>query len=151
MPNETQNILLIKGNKKTIEEFINKHVVNPEEDSSMLWWNFDETCKIIDIDNDDELMEKWGTCRNAIYTKLTDNSVLLETAWSPCNEWLKNIYLDYPNLSFLLYFYDEFSEEFYGHVLINYGNLVNTLIEKLDHNYDLDTYILNLKNQFNNF
>ena len=54
------------------------------------------------------------------------HKTLIETATTPCNAWLEYIIPKYPNLKFVMYFVDEFCEEFYGSVVGDKGTIIQS-------------------------
>ena len=119
MPNETQNYLYILGDKNEVIRFQNMHKVNHPNG---LFWDFGVSRKIIG-DTNKERYEKWGTTRAGLLTCL-DHKLIIETATTPCNTWLEYVICNYPKLKFVMYFIDEFGEEFYGSVVGENGNVI---------------------------
>lgn len=119
MPNETQNYLYILGDKTEALRFQNIHSVDHENG---LFWDFGVSRKIIG-DTNKERFEKWGTTRAGLLTCL-GHKFLIETATTPCNTWLEYVINNYPKLKFVMYFQDEFGEEFYGSVVGEHGTVI---------------------------
>ena len=145
MPNETQNYLYIIGEKNEVLRFQNVHTVDHHK---CLFWDFGVSRKIIG-DTNKERFEKWGTTRAGLLTCL-GHKLLIETATTPCNTWLTYVINKYPTLKFVMYFVDEFGEEFYGSVVGEHGNVIqNEYYDitniKLDERNDIyNTYVENL-------
>ena len=145
MPNETQNYLYILGDKHEVLRFKNVHTVGHD---NRLFWDFGVSRRIL-MDTNREKYEKWGTTRAGLLTYI-GNKVLIETATTPCNAWLEYIIPRYPNLKFVMYFVDEFGEEFYGSVVgdkgtiiqSEYFDMINMTHEKIKEVYN--TYVVNL-------
>lgn len=121
MPNETQNYLYILGDKNEVLRFKNIHTVDHHNG---LFWDFGVSRRIIG-DTNKERYEKWGTTRAGLLTCL-DHKLVIETATTPCNTWLEYIISKYPNLKFVMYFVDEFGEEFYGSVVGDNGQIIQS-------------------------
>ena len=119
MPNEAQNYLYILGEKNEVIKFQDIHKVNH---SNGLFWDFGVSRKIIGNTNK-ERYEKWGTTRAGLLTCL-DHKLVIETATTPCNTWLEYVICNYPKLKFVMYFIDEFGEEFYGSVVGENGSII---------------------------
>ena len=123
MPNETQNYLYILGDKTQVLRFQNVHTVDHEYG---LFWDFGVSQRIMS-DTNQERFEKWGTTRAGLLTFIGHN-ILIETATTPCNTWLERIIPKYPELKFVMYFIDEFEEEFYGSVVGDHGEIIQSEI-----------------------
>lgn len=119
MPNETQNYLYILGDKNEVLRFQNIHSV---DHANGLFWDFGVSRKIIGETNK-ERFEKWGTTRAGLLTCL-GHKLLIETATTPCNTWLEYVIKKYSTLKFVMYFVDEFGEEFYGSIVGQNGHIV---------------------------
>ena len=121
MPNETQNYLYILGDKLEVLRFQNIHTVDHQNG---LFWDFVVSQKIIS-DTNRERYDKWGTTRAGLLTFI-GHKILIETATTPCNSWLEYVIPKYPNLKFVMYFVDEFGEEFYGSVVGDKGEVIQS-------------------------
>ena len=138
MPNETQNYLYILGDRSDVLRFKNIHTVDHEYG---LFWDFGVSQRILS-DTNQERFEKWGTTRAGLLTFI-GHKILIETATTPCNTWLEHIIPKYPELKFVMYFIDEFSEEFYGSVVGDHGELRQSEMIGMTRNDedDYDTYV----------
>ncbi len=139
MPNETQNYLYILGDKIEVLRFQNIHTADKDYG---LFWDFGVSQRIIGITNQ-ERFEKWGTTRAGLLTFI-GHKILIETATTSCQTWLENIIPKYPDLKFVMYFIDEYGEQFYGSVVGDKGKIIcsetyETILEK-DENKRADEY-----------
>ena len=150
MPNETSNVLQMFGDQKDIDNFLKDHIeYSPEhsEDYESIFWNFAHS---VPIENEEYLNAKkelekddyenqskfvnithkyenlmWGVYRGMVtYNK--NNKIHMETPWSPCVNWFKNMISKYPNLNFSLKYNDEYSEDFYGWCVACKGELIDS-------------------------
>ena len=151
MPNETSNVLKIYGDQEDIDKFLKDHFeYGPEhkEDYQQISWKFDHSVPITNkeyLDADKELNSNnldsnkhnnlvniiqkyrelsWGTnCGIVSYNK--NNKIHIDTPWTPCNVWFKNMIAKYPLLNFSLKYNDEYREEFYGWAVACKGELID--------------------------
>ena len=147
MPNETLNILEIKGNKHDIDNFINSHTVFHNDTK---YWDFEVSVPInhdLYIKNKNNALfssklnnikkKYWGTTRGIII-ETTDNVIKIETPWTSCNQWFKTMIKKYPNLNFVLKYNDEFGEEFYGWEVSYNSKIIASDIINLRNYNDID-------------
>ena len=152
MPNETSNILQIYGEQNDITTYLKDHFCygpNHCDDYKEIIWNFEHSVPItnqkyinaekeLEKDNLDsnthnnliaiknEYTEKyWGTHRGMV-TYHKDNKIHIDTPWTSCIIWFKNMISKYPKLNFSLKYNDEFREEFYGWAVAYKGILIDS-------------------------
>ena len=120
MPNETNNTLLIRGDKGEIAKFIQLHKTEIEGN---LYWDFRKSIP----SNPDNFIQNWGTHRIGIMSLSDDTNgiVMFETPLTPCFTWFKSIVSQYPQLNFSYYYSDEFQEEFYGWAVAYNGKILD--------------------------
>ena len=140
MPNETSNLLEIYGDNNEVLEFINLHKKNNPDDINTYYWDFEESVPINDeyykknsnlnnLSNEDSYKiislrnKNWGTNRGLIIG-CKENIVYIDTPWTPCKIWFKQIIVKYPNLNFILKYNDEYREEYYGWVVASKGEII---------------------------
>ena len=152
MPNETSNVLQIFGEQKFIDKFLNDHFEygsDHSEEYNEIYWNFEKSVPItnqkyveadkmlenndLDADTHNKLVDTknqytkqyWGTNRGMVtYNK--NNKIHIDTPWTPCDVWFKNMISKYPNLDFSLKYNDEYREEFYGWSVASKGVLIDS-------------------------
>lgn len=152
MPNETSNVLQMFGEQNEIDKFLKDHFdYGPDhsENYQEIFWNFEHSVPITNkeyLDADKELEKdnldcdthnklvflkrkytklNWGTHRG-IVTYNKNNKIHIETPWTPCDVWFKNMITKYPNLNFSLKYNDEYREEFYGWAVACNGQLIDS-------------------------
>ena len=151
MPNETSNVLQMFGEQNEIDQFLKDHFFygpDHREDYQQIFWNFEHSVPITNkeyLDADKELEKdnldcdthnnlvfikrkytklNWGTHRG-IVTYNKNNKIHIDTPWTPCDSWFKNMISKYPKLTFSLKYNDEYSEEFYGWAVACKGQLID--------------------------
>ena len=152
MPNETSNVLQMFGEQNEIDAFLKDHFeYGPDhsEDYQEIYWNFEKSVPIMNkeyLDAEKQLQKdnldfdtynnsviikrkytkgKWGTDRG-IVTYNKNNKIHIDTPWTPCDIWFKNMITKYPKINFSLKYNDEYQEEFYGWVVSSQGKIIDS-------------------------
>ena len=142
MPNEVINMLEIYGSTLDTTEFINchrKYILGDEQMNEGMYWDFgvsvpldNKKCESMNTITNNGLNDTvkhrentWGA-RRGIISNLEKDKVSIETPWTPCLKWFKQMINSYPKLNFVLKYNDEYCEEFYGWAVACGGNLIGS-------------------------
>lgn len=145
MPNWCTNVLVIEGEADEIKQFrsvwsnaeyplFNDFVPIPQEEQEN-WYDW----------NIENWGTKWDLTEDTVVIEESDSRLRLEfnTAWAPPTQWLTSVAQKYPDLTFVVSYYEE-GVGFAGFAVFREGVKISDVIFELG---DLDEYESHYNNQ----